>query len=141
MLQLRKIYLALGISIHGRRRFHQKDTNFAASIWRTATFLQKWQSLFAKKGVNALGRFPIKKSGAARGPRPMPRVYIFQAGGKWMIRTKGCVQGHFAGHADAVAAAVDIALSIGKAGRDQQMLVDGELDFRKLWVWKGPDQS
>jgi hypothetical protein len=60
MLQLRKIYLTFGISIHGRRRFHQKNTNFAASMRRAATFLQKWQSFLRRKGVNALSRFPIE---------------------------------------------------------------------------------
>jgi hypothetical protein len=35
-----------------------------------------------------------------------------------MIRTEGRVQGHFTDHAHAVAAAIDIAESIGKTGRD-----------------------
>jgi len=48
----------------------------------------------------------------------MPRVYVFQSGDKWMIRTEGRVQRHFTDHAHAVAAAIDIAESIGKTGRD-----------------------
>jgi hypothetical protein len=35
-----------------------------------------------------------------------------------MIRTEGRVQGYFTDHAHAVAAAIDIAESIGKTGRD-----------------------
>jgi hypothetical protein len=49
-----------------------------------------------------------------------------------MIRTEGRVQGHFTDHAHAVAAAIDIAESIGKTGRDAQVLVHAESrTFRK----------
>jgi predicted alternative tryptophan synthase beta-subunit len=66
----------------------------------------------------------------------MPQVYVFRSGDKWMIRTEGRVQGHFADHAHAVAAAIDIAESIGKTGRDAQVLVHAESrTFRKLWVY------
>jgi hypothetical protein len=52
-----------------------------------------------------------------------------------MIRTEGRVQGH-SDHTHAVAAAIDIAESIGKTGRDAQVLVHAESStFRKLWVY------
>ena len=53
-----------------------------------------------------------------------------------MIRTEGRVQGHFTDHAHALAAAIDIAESIGKTGRDAQVLVHTErCTLRKLWVY------
>jgi hypothetical protein len=66
----------------------------------------------------------------------MPQVYVFQSGNKWMIKTEGRVQGHFSDHAQAVAAAIDIAESIGNTGREAEVLITAESRaYRKLWVY------
>jgi hypothetical protein len=66
----------------------------------------------------------------------MPQVYVFRSGDKWMIKTEGRVQGHFTDHAQALAAAIDIAENIGNTGREAEVLVTAESRaYRKLWVY------
>jgi hypothetical protein len=55
-----------------------------------------------------------------------------------LIKTGGRVQGHFADHAQAVAAAIDIAENIGNTGREAEVLVTAESRaYRKLWAYGG----
>jgi hypothetical protein len=65
----------------------------------------------------------------------MPQIYVVQAGDQWTIKTEGRVHGHYADHAQAVVAAIDIAEHIGNTGRAAEVLVAAESRaYRKMWV-------
>lgn len=65
----------------------------------------------------------------------MPRVYVIQSGGQWSVKAEGRAHGRFTDHAQAIAAAIDIAETIGNAGRKVEVLVNAENQAsRKLWV-------
>jgi hypothetical protein len=69
----------------------------------------------------------------------MPQVYVFRSGDKWMIKTEGRVQGHFTDHAQALAAAIDIAENIGNTGREAEVLVT--FKHKQLLVNNTPDSD